>query len=72
MLIFYTEELHNIFCSYLKAFGVNVNCNFPQDKLMDGIIEKQRLLRKSGMNSNFLHPFDDINVIIGHGRYFLF
>ncbi|XP_065066648.1 probable serine racemase [Rhopilema esculentum] len=51
----------------IEAFGVSVNCNYPQESLMDGISEKQRLLRKSGMNSNFLHPFDDINVIIGHG-----
>eukprot|EP00112_Aurelia_sp_Birch-Aquarium-sp1_P003785 Seg1427.3 transcript_id=Seg1427.3/GoldUCD/mRNA.D3Y31 product="putative serine racemase" protein_id=Seg1427.3/GoldUCD/D3Y31 len=46
----------------IEAYGVSVNCQFPQDQLMFGVDHD-----KKARNSAFLHPFDDCNVLIGHG-----
>ena len=48
----------------LQAFGVKVNCKYHQSDLMSAVsIDQQE------RQSAFLHPFDDVNVILGHARY---
>jgi len=46
----------------IEAFGLKVNCDYDQSDLITGV-EIDRKER----NSAFLHPFDDVNVTIGHG-----
>eukprot|EP00794_Sanderia_malayensis_P006278 gene6278-6999_t len=47
--------------SKIKALGVNVNCSYSQDKLVERVKDYQ--LRNGSV---FLHPFDDPDVLIGH------
>ncbi len=42
---------------------MKVDCTFEQDKLVEGVMKY-----KEENGAIYLHPFDDPDILIGHGR----